>query len=53
MLSEGLLQAEAVEHIAGDNMNYILMLTKILNFNRLLWWLRWHRRLVFVFGDLD
>ena len=24
-----------------------------MNFNRLLWWLPWHRRRVLVFGDLD
>ena len=31
----------------------VTMITEIMHFNRLLWWLSWHRRLVFVFGDLD
>jgi len=31
----------------------VTMITEIMNFNRLLWWLPWHRRLLFVFGDLQ
>ena len=31
----------------------VAIITEIMNFNRLLWWLPWHRRIVLVFGDLD
>ena len=31
----------------------VTMITKIGHFNRLLWWLPWHCRLVLLFGDLD
>ena len=31
----------------------VTILTEIMNYNRLLWWLPWQRRVVLVFGDLD
>ena len=40
MLSEGLFQAEAI------NTLLVKMITEMMNLNRLLWRLPWHRRLV-------
>ena len=31
----------------------VIIITEIINFNRLLWWLPWHYRQVFAFGDLE
>ena len=31
----------------------VTVIPEIMNFNRLLWWLPWHRQLVLVFGNLD
>ena len=31
----------------------VRMVSKIMHFNRLLWWLPWQRRLVLMFSDID
>ena len=31
----------------------VSLMTGIMHFNRLLWWLLWHRRLIFVVSHLD
>ena len=35
------------------NIFLVTMVTEIMHFNLLLWWLPWHQQLVLLYGDLD